>query len=171
MPQTTGIRCPAILKFEKTPCDPKDLPLLASVGAWERLEMVRGCLPVHRVCTDSCGCGQGTTNDSYSTILGWLSAGHRTTADMQVSSICPATEKVSRASPVRAHCLMRWSSSISKSTVVKLLVSFERLQSCTVPSWNPTSLVYLRIRSPGMYEVCTVEPSTDSSVEQGLQHP
>jgi hypothetical protein len=37
---------------------------------------------------------QVTANDIYSTSLAWFAAG-RSTADVQISSICPATEKVS----------------------------------------------------------------------------
>lgn len=36
---------------------------------------------------------QVTANDIYATILGWLAPSARTSADIQLSSICPATEK------------------------------------------------------------------------------
>ncbi|GAA6059489.1 hypothetical protein JCM10212_002232 [Sporobolomyces blumeae] len=64
---------PAIVKVEKTPYLPGEAVSLAARQAWSRLETV-------------------TANDIYSTSLGWFAPG-RSHADVQISTICPATDK------------------------------------------------------------------------------
>ncbi|BGP16946.1 hypothetical protein JCM10213_007391 [Rhodosporidiobolus nylandii] len=66
-------RAPCILKVEKTPFAPGEVQQLATREAWSKAETV-------------------TCNDIYSTSLAWFAPG-RSTADVQLSSICPATEK------------------------------------------------------------------------------
>lgn len=67
-------RCPAILKVERMPYDINEVANIAKDGTWEKLEMV-------------------TSNDIYSTILAWYAPGGKRGADLQFTSICPATEK------------------------------------------------------------------------------
>ncbi|GAA5934726.1 uncharacterized protein JCM15063_003052 [Sporobolomyces koalae] len=73
VPEGGSIRAPAILKIEKTPYLPGEAVSLASTDAWSRLE------------TKTC-------NDIYATSLAWFAPG-REHADVQLTSICPATEK------------------------------------------------------------------------------
>ncbi|BGP25295.1 scavenger mRNA-decapping enzyme DcpS [Rhodotorula toruloides] len=73
VPEGQSERSSCILKLEKTPYAPDEAPSLATPGAWSKLETV-------------------TCNDIYSTSLAWFAPG-RATADVQISSICPATEK------------------------------------------------------------------------------
>ncbi|GAA5854071.1 hypothetical protein JCM8547_008214 [Rhodosporidiobolus lusitaniae] len=68
-----GERALCILKIEKTPLAPDEAKSLAVREVWSKLVTV-------------------TCNDIYSTSLAWFAPG-RSTADVQLSSICPATEK------------------------------------------------------------------------------
>ncbi|KAI5477564.1 scavenger mRNA-decapping enzyme DcpS [Pseudohyphozyma bogoriensis] len=63
----------AIIKIEQTPYDLAELPTLKDEKTWDRLETK-------------------TTNDIYGTFLGWYAPGKKS-ADIQLSSICPATDK------------------------------------------------------------------------------
>ncbi|BGO92097.1 hypothetical protein NBRC10512_000828 [Rhodotorula toruloides] len=73
VPERRSGRASCILKLEKTPYASDEAPSLATPSAWSKLQTV-------------------TSNDIYSTSLGWFAPG-RATADVQISSICPATEK------------------------------------------------------------------------------
>ncbi|KAM0748509.1 scavenger mRNA decapping enzyme [Meredithblackwellia eburnea MCA 4105] len=69
-------RCPCIIKVERTAYETSESELnkLGRVETWDKLKMV-------------------TANDIYSTSLGWFSNVGERAADVQLSSICPATEK------------------------------------------------------------------------------
>jgi m7GpppX diphosphatase len=79
---------------EKTPYEPGEAVSLASAEAWSRLEMVRRDFMDRRRFTLTRFPEQKTCNDIYSTSLAWFAPG-RSKADVQLTSICPATEKVS----------------------------------------------------------------------------
>ncbi|GAA5826532.1 hypothetical protein JCM11251_002413 [Rhodosporidiobolus azoricus] len=76
-----------ILKLEKTPFAPGEAETLASRDVWSKLDTV-------------------TCNDIYSTSLAWFAEG-RSTADVQLSAICPATEKHVKKYSVQESRLVR----------------------------------------------------------------
>ncbi|CEQ42269.1 SPOSA6832_04088 [Sporobolomyces salmonicolor] len=81
IPEGSDERVPAILKVEKTPYAP-DTRFGGGLessghGEWSILQLGRNGV---------------TCNDIYSTSLAWFAPG-RSNADIQLSSICPATEK------------------------------------------------------------------------------
>lgn len=63
VPSRTGVRCPAILKVEKTAYDPAHLPALATLAAWEKLEMVR-CAWKSLRCSNVMRCPRSPTTTS-----------------------------------------------------------------------------------------------------------
>ncbi|GAA5971218.1 hypothetical protein JCM11641_004191 [Rhodosporidiobolus odoratus] len=73
VPEGQSERQPCIVKIEKMPFSPDEAKSLVSSAAWSNTDTV-------------------TTNDIYGTFLARF-AGGRTAADVQLSSICPATEK------------------------------------------------------------------------------
>ncbi|GAA5844423.1 hypothetical protein JCM9279_006296 [Rhodotorula babjevae] len=87
VPESTQERVPCILKVEKTPFAPGEAPSLAARDVWQQLQTV-------------------TTNDIYSTSLAWFAPG-RSTADVQLSSICPATDKHIKKYSVQDSRLVR----------------------------------------------------------------
>ncbi|GAA5923894.1 hypothetical protein JCM3775_005541 [Rhodotorula graminis] len=87
VPDSTQDRVPCILKVEKTPFAPGEASSLAARDVWQQLQTV-------------------TTNDVYSTSLAWFAPG-RSTADVQLSSICPATDKHVKKYSVQESRLVR----------------------------------------------------------------
>ncbi|BGP40792.1 hypothetical protein JCM10449v2_004757 [Rhodotorula kratochvilovae] len=87
VPEGATERVPCIVKVEKTPFAPGEAPSLAAQEVWSKLQTV-------------------TTNDIYSTSLAWFASG-RSTADVQLSSICPATEKHIKKYSVQEQRLVR----------------------------------------------------------------
>ncbi|BGP56018.1 hypothetical protein JCM8202_005162 [Rhodotorula sphaerocarpa] len=88
---------PCILKLEKTPYAPGEVEALTSSTAWSRIDTV-------------------TANDIYSTSLAWFVPG-RSTADVQVSSICPATEKHIKKYSVQVSRLVRETPAVYEQVV------------------------------------------------------
>ncbi|GAA5833787.1 hypothetical protein JCM5353_003316 [Sporobolomyces roseus] len=97
VPENSQERAPAILKIEKTPYSPGEAVSLASVEAWSRLEMK-------------------TCNDIYSTSLAWFAPG-RSNADVQLTAICPATEKHILKYSVQESRLLRETPELYESVV------------------------------------------------------
>ncbi|GAA5952853.1 hypothetical protein JCM3765_002986 [Sporobolomyces pararoseus] len=97
VPEGSEQRAPAILKVEKTPYEPGEAVSLASAEAWSRLE------------TKTC-------NDIYSTSLAWFAPG-RSKADVQLTSICPATEKHILKYSVQEYRLVRETPQLYSSIV------------------------------------------------------
>lgn len=93
MPETSNDRVPCILKVEKTPFGPGEASSLAAADVWSKAQTVRPFPTVQGVSLMPCQLPQVTANDIYSTSLAWFAPG-RANADVQLSSICPATEKV-----------------------------------------------------------------------------
>ncbi|GAA5977140.1 hypothetical protein JCM5350_003232 [Sporobolomyces pararoseus] len=97
VPEGSEQRAPAILKVEKTPYESGEAVSLASAEAWSRLEMK-------------------TCNDIYSTSLAWFAPG-RSNADVQLTSICPATEKHILKYSVQEYRLVRETPQLYSSVV------------------------------------------------------
>ncbi|GAA5896334.1 hypothetical protein JCM6882_000987 [Rhodosporidiobolus microsporus] len=111
VPEGGEERAPAILKIEKTPFAPGEAQLLAARDVWSNLNTV-------------------TCNDIYSTSLAWFAPG-RATPDVQLSSICPATEKHIKKYSVQESRLVRETPELYE-TVVKPYV--DSLSPSTI-SW------------------------------------
>ncbi|GAA5911900.1 hypothetical protein JCM5296_006639 [Sporobolomyces johnsonii] len=105
IPEGSGERVPAILKVEKTPYAPGEVQALATTEAWSRLDMV-------------------TCNDIYSTSLAWFAPG-RSNADIQLSSICPATEKHIRKYSQQESRLLRETPELYEQVVKPYIDSLE----------------------------------------------
>ncbi|GAA5832611.1 hypothetical protein JCM3766R1_004264 [Sporobolomyces carnicolor] len=97
VPEGSQERAPAIIKIEKTPYEPGEAVALTSPDAWSRLQMK-------------------TCNDIYATSLAWFAPG-RSTADVQLTSICPATEKHILKYSIQKHRLVRETPALYESVV------------------------------------------------------
>ncbi|GAA5910478.1 uncharacterized protein JCM6883_003021 [Sporobolomyces salmoneus] len=97
VPEGSQEKSPAIIKIEKTPYEPGEAVALTSPEAWSRLQMK-------------------TSNDIYSTSLAWFAPG-RSTADVQITSICPATEKHILKYSTQEYRLVRETPQLYKSVV------------------------------------------------------
>ncbi|GAA5871289.1 hypothetical protein JCM16303_000706 [Sporobolomyces ruberrimus] len=97
VPEGSEERAPAILKIEKTPYEPGEALTLTSPEAWSRLEMK-------------------TCNDIYSTSLAWFAPG-RSIADVQLTSICPATEKHILKYSIQEYRIVRETPQLYESVV------------------------------------------------------
>ncbi|ORY87410.1 HIT-like domain-containing protein [Leucosporidium creatinivorum] len=104
IPASSSSRVPAIVKIEKTPYDPEEVVALTSPAAWEKLEVV-------------------LSNDIYSTLLGWYAPAARKSADIQISSICPATEKHIKKYSQQVSRIVRESPALFKSVVEPYIAS------------------------------------------------
>lgn len=69
---------------------------------------------------------QVTANDIYSTSLAWFAPG-RSTADVQISSICPATEKVSSSASLSSMSLRTDRRGLDRQHIKKYSVQVSRL--------------------------------------------
>ncbi|POY75607.1 hypothetical protein BMF94_1229 [Rhodotorula taiwanensis] len=96
-PESATVPVPCILKLEKTPYEPAEVQALTSSDAWSKIETV-------------------TANDIYSTSLAWFAAG-RSAPDVQISSICPATDKHIRKYSVQVSRLVRETPAVYEQTV------------------------------------------------------
>ncbi|GAA5873385.1 hypothetical protein JCM3774_000769 [Rhodotorula dairenensis] len=96
-PDGASSAVPCILKLEKTPYAPGEARALTSPEAWRKIETV-------------------TANDIYSTSLAWFAAG-RSVADVQISSICPATEKHIKKYSVQVSRLVRETPEVYENVV------------------------------------------------------
>ncbi|KAL8292336.1 hypothetical protein RQP46_001802 [Phenoliferia psychrophenolica] len=99
IPPATGERCAAILKFEKTPygSEPEQIAALSRLSSWSKFETV-------------------TSNDIYATILAWNAPG-KETPDVQLSSICPATEKHIKKYSVQSSQVVRETPELCRTVV------------------------------------------------------
>ncbi|GAA6048423.1 hypothetical protein JCM3770_003751 [Rhodotorula araucariae] len=111
VPEGADKRVPCILKVEKTPFAPGEAPSLAVRDVWSKLQTV-------------------TTNDIYSTSLAWFAPG-RLTADVQLSSICPATEKHVKKYSVQEQRLVRETPAVYERVVKPYIDS----QPTSTVSW------------------------------------
>ncbi|GAA5967111.1 hypothetical protein JCM8115_000926 [Rhodotorula mucilaginosa] len=111
-PEQAPVKVPCILKLEKTPYAPGEAQALTSPDAWSKIETV-------------------TANDIYSTSLAWFAAG-RSTADVQISSICPATEKHIKKYSVQVSRLVRETPEV-----------YERVVKPYVDSISPSSISWV----------------------------
>ncbi|GAA6003012.1 hypothetical protein JCM10207_001944 [Rhodosporidiobolus poonsookiae] len=97
IPETSEERSPCIIKVEKTPFSPNEAPSLATASVWSSVKTV-------------------TCNDIYSTSLAWFAPG-REIADIQLSSICPATEKHIKKYSVQQSRLVRETPALYETVV------------------------------------------------------